>query len=123
MATRGTIGVLNGDDSVTSIYVHYDSYPAGVGATLADHYTDPTKIDNLMALGDLSVLGDTIGTQKQFKTWELNGECLAYGRDRGETGVSAMTHGSVTEWLDSRRHAGCEYGYLWNGIAWEITRV
>jgi hypothetical protein len=123
MATRSTIGVLNGDNSVTSIYCHWDGYPEGVGATLHEHYTATESITNLMALGDLSVLGATIGTQKEFQTSDLNDECLAYGRDRGETGVNAVTHGSVTEWLGGRRRAGCEYGYLWNGTTWETHRV
>ena len=94
MATRSTIGVLNGDNSVTSIYCHWDGYPEGVGATLHEHYTETETIANLMALGDLAALGDTIGTQKEFNTSPLNGECLAYGRDRGEKWATARTYGS-----------------------------
>ena len=123
MATRSTIGILNGDNSVTSIYCHWDGYPEGVGATLREHYTATETITNLMALGDLSVLGATIGTQKKFTTAALNGECLAYGRDRGETGVEARTHDSVEAWVSGRRDSHCEYGYLWNGITWETTSL
>jgi hypothetical protein len=123
MATRSTIGILNGDNSVTSIYCHWDGYPEGVGATLREHYTATETITNLMALGDLSALGDTIGTQKKFTTAALNAECLAYGRDRGETGVEARTHGSAEAWVSDRRGSHCEYGYLWNGITWETTSL
>ena len=123
MATRSTIGVLNGDNSVTSIYCHWDGYPEGVGATLHEHYTATETIANLMALGDLSALGDTIGTQKEFNTSSLNGECLAYGRDRGETWATARTYGSPEEWMTARRIADCEYGYLWDGITWETISL
>ena len=119
MATRSTIGVLNGDGSVTSIYCHWDGYPEYNGHLLAEHYTSDEKIATLMALGDLSSLGAEIGTQKPFNTGVIGNECMAYGRDRGETGVEAVTHPTVSEWMKNRARAGCEYGYLWEAAGWK----
>lgn len=122
MATRSTIAKVNDDGSITSIYCHWDGYPEGVGKTLKNHYTDVDKIDQLLALGWLSVLGAEIGTKKDFETSVLNNECLAYGRDRGETDVDAVTHQSLGEWLN---YHDAEYGYLFQPHVnkWECFKV
>lgn len=117
MATRGTIAKLNKDGSVTSIYSHWDNYPAGVGATLEEHYTHPNKIDELLALGDISSLDEDIGEQHDFDN-PTAGWTLAYGRDRGETDIEAMSHTDEGEWMRDRKGSGCEYGYLWDGLTW-----
>lgn len=122
MATRSTIAKLNRDGTVTSIYCHFDGAPYGVGATLAEHYTDPTKIDQLLVLGDLSSLAEEIGAKHDFDN-PTPGQCLFYGRDRGEYGTEALLHESTEQWLDSRSGSGCEYGYLWNGDAWETHKI
>jgi hypothetical protein len=118
MATRGTIAKLNTDGTVTSIYVHWDSYPLGVGAMLAEHYTDSDKVDQLLALGDISTLEPEIGEQHDFDN-PTDGWTLSYGRDRGETGIYALPHMDVDGWKAVRNDSGCEYGYLWNGVWWE----
>jgi hypothetical protein len=111
MATRSTIAKLNPDGSLTSVYCHWDGYPDGVGATLRQHYTNPSKIDQLLALGDLSVLDAEIGDSNDFEN-RVEGICLFYGRDRAETDVAACTHVSIEAWLVFR--SDCEYAYLWN---------
>ena len=113
MGTRSTIAKENADGTITSIYCHWDGYPEGVGQTLADHYTDVDKIDQLLALGDLSILGAEIGDSNDFDyDHRIEGVCLFYGRDRGED-EPPMTHSSIEEWKHVRRACGCEYGYLW----------
>lgn len=74
MSTRSRIGVIRGiaeQDGhqaviVESIYCHFDGYPEGVGQTLIDHWTDPKKVNRLIALGDLSSLGTVIGKKHDF---------------------------------------------------------
>lgn len=122
MATRSTIAKLNPDGTVTSIYCHWDGYPDGVGATLEEHYTDLAKIRQLLALGDISILAEEIGEQHDFDN-PTDGWTLAYGRDRGESDVGPLVHGSTEQWLDSRKGSGCEYGYLWNGDVWETHKL
>ena len=125
MSTRSTIAKLNPDGTVTSIYCHFDGYPDGVGATLEEHYADSTKIDQLLALGDLSILGDEIGEQVDFDSYSHDAlsQCLAYGRDRGETGIDALSHMNVDGWLVMRRGSGCEYGYLRDGSEWKTFNM
>ena len=105
MATRSNIAVQQEDGSFLYIYVHNDGYFEGVGQTLLDHYGDIGKARELVALGDLSVVGNEIGEKHDFdeprwdwavkvKTPEnlaraalVDTWCLAYGRDRGEENI------------------------------------
>ncbi|ARJ65993.1 hypothetical protein WV31_10175 [Magnetospirillum sp. ME-1] len=99
MSTRSLIGRENADGTVSYIYCHYDGYLSGVGTTLLAHWVDPAKVDELIALGDLSALGASIGEKHPFDRWALpeeerekvKGWCLAYGRDREENDAAART--------------------------------
>jgi hypothetical protein len=98
MGTRSRIGVMHGDN-VKSIYCHYDGYIEGVGKTLLKHY-DSARANHLVALGDLSTIGNVIGEAHPFSPFDLPPElagmslndfnarfgemCTFYGRDRGE---------------------------------------
>jgi hypothetical protein len=121
MSTRSRIAVRNPDGTLASIYCHFDDYPEGVGKTLVEHYTDPGKIAELIALGDLSVLGEDIGERQDFDS-HTPGTCLAYGRDRGEACVGAAEHADEDA---LRRHAADgweEYIYLWDDGEWRVAK-
>jgi hypothetical protein len=117
MATRSYIGVRNLDNTVDYIYCHFDGYPTGVGATLVEHYTDIDKVNALMKLGDLSVLGEEIGEKQDFNNRDTQNEnwCLAYGRDRGEPNTSVKTI-TYDEFVNDK---GVSYVYLFDGDYWE----
>jgi hypothetical protein len=70
MSTRSRIGIVRDSNAtkpvVESVYCHFDGYPEGVGQTLLDHWTDPAKVEHLISLGDLSVLGSEIGEKHDF---------------------------------------------------------
>lgn len=122
MSTRSTIAMKQGD-KVTAIYCHFDGYRAGVGAILDEHYQDADKVRELMALGNLSALSQEIGEAHDFNNREDSNEnwCLAYGRDRGETGQEARTFDSVADWV-TNFNSGEEYYYLYTeGAGWEIA--
>ncbi len=123
MATRSTIGMLLEDgQTIRSVYCHWDGYPEGVGATLKEYYTDSTTIENLLDLGDLSVLSENIGQKQDFDN-RTEGQCLFYGRDRGEDGIDALVHTNVEEWLGFRKGNCCEWGYLWDGQTWNTFEI
>lgn len=122
MATRSTIAKENADGTITSIYCHFDGYPEGVGETLQEHYTDLAKIDQLLALGDISILAEEIGEQHDFDN-PTEGWTLAYWRDRGESGSYALPHMDVDGWLNVRKDSGCEYGYLWKDGEWQTFGI
>jgi len=57
MATRSTIAIRNADNTVTAIYCHWDGYLSYNGKILFENYNTEEKVRELIALGDLSVLG------------------------------------------------------------------
>lgn len=114
MATRSYIGVRNLDASVDYIYCHFDGYPDHNGKILTEHYADMDKVNALMKLGDLSVLGEQIGEKHDFNK-RTRGWCLAYGRDRGESNVSVRT-GDYKEMINDQN---VDYVYIFDGDYWE----
>ena len=119
MGTRSTIAIQNANGTVTGIYCHWDGYVSHNGKILAENYTTEAKVRELIALGDLSSLGDTVGVKTDFED-AAKGQCVAYGRDRGETGVDADTFDSHAELVDQ---IGQEYDYLFvPGQGWSVAR-
>jgi hypothetical protein len=122
MATRWTVGKVQEDGvTVRSVYGHWDGYPDGAGAILAEHYTDASKLDRLLDIGDISSLREDIGEQHDFDS--ASDVTTFYGRDRGETGIEALVHANVEEWLAFRKGSWCEYGYLWDGSEWKTFKI
>jgi hypothetical protein len=60
MATRSNIAIENQDRTVSSIYCHFDGYIDEVGKTLYENYNTREKMEQLIALGDISSLGKII---------------------------------------------------------------
>lgn len=114
MATRSYIGVRNTDGTVDYIYCHFDGYPEYNGKILIEHYADMDKVNALMKLGDLSVLGESIGEKHNFDQ-PVKGWCRAYGRDRGESGVSVIT-GDYSELI---KNQNVDFVYVFDGDYWE----
>jgi hypothetical protein len=118
MATRSYIGIRNSDDSVEYIYCHFDGYPSHNGAILTQHYTSLDKVKELIALGDLSILGAEIGEKHDFNdknTSLFKNWCLAYGRDRGENNISARSDKFKQVVTDDN----VDYVYVFDGDYWE----
>jgi len=114
MATRSYIGVRNTDASVDYIYCHFDGYPEHNGKILTEHYSNINRVNELLNLGDLSVLGQFIGEKMDFDK-RIQDTCLAYGRDRGESNVSKKNTGYDTLITDQ----SVDYVYVFDGDYWE----
>ena len=54
MSTRARIGILLPDDSILSVYHHFDGYPEGLGVTLKEHYNTYEKVSELIDGGNMS---------------------------------------------------------------------
>lgn len=115
MATRSRIGIENPDGTIESIYCHWDGYLDHNGYILQTHYQETSRIRELMALGDLSVLGSEIGKAHDFDQ-AAGHECNAYGRDRGERDVGSKTHTTREALLT----IGEEYTYLYAQGQWLV---
>lgn len=116
MGTSSRIGIRNSDDSVVSIYCHWDGYPDHNGRILVEHYTDEAKVRELMALGNLSTLGANIGSQRGVTS--PTNECNAYGRDRGDSDNEAFHSTSVQEFVDVNWNE--EYYYIFHYGRWMV---
>ena len=54
MATRSRIGIQLSDESVLSVYHHWDGYPEWLGRILKTHYNTKEKVAELIDGGDMS---------------------------------------------------------------------
>jgi len=117
-------------DKVKSIYCHWDGYLSHNGAILQEHY-DSAKANNLVALGDMSSLGQVIGEAHPFgyhgtdisaEDYEKQfGEmCTFYGRDRGETGTEFRVAHTFAEFLEQAEGCGAEYYYIMKDGVWYV---
>jgi hypothetical protein len=118
MATRSFICKKNPDGTVNGVYCHWDGYPRGVGSVLRQHYTDPAKVDALLALGALSSLGQEVGEAHDFDA-PTAGWTIAYHRDRGEELDPGMMYpDEATAVRCVAEDLGVEYMYLFDGGEW-----
>ena len=123
MSTRSYIGVRNTDASVDYIYCHFDGYPEHNGVILRDHYSNINRVNELLNLGDLSVLGAELGEKQDFDGDggfdRVKGWCLSYGRDRGESNVDKKNSG-YDELITSQ---DVDYVYVFDGDYWECHKT
>ena len=108
MGTRSTIALEYADGTVEQIYCHWDGYLSHNGKMLAEHYTDPFKVRQLMDLGDMSTLQPCIGTQHAFEK-APEGECTFYKRDRNESGCGAKRFKDFADYKANHQYQEFEY--------------
>ena len=110
MATRSRIAIEREEGTVYSIYCHFDGYPEHNGAVLQKHYQDRSKVEKLIALGDISILDREIEPKGEhsFENPET-GVVVAYHRDRGDELRKAKLHKDKASYFKSDVE---EYGYL-----------
>jgi len=53
MSTRSRIGILLPDDSILSVYHHWDGYPEWLGVTLVEHFNTYEKASELIDGGNM----------------------------------------------------------------------
>lgn len=121
MGTRSNIAALI-DGKVKVIYCHFDGYIEGVGQDLFDHYNSQERAEELIALGDLSCLGERCDRPEghSYQT-PVDGCTIAYGRDRGEEGTEASQFESLDEWTGQWSETWAAYFYYWDGTQWLVN--
>lgn len=108
MGTRSTIALEFADGTVQQVYCHWDGYLSHNGKILQEHYSDPFKLRDLIDLGDMSSLGERIGTQHAFDK-APQGECTFYLRDRKEQGCKAKLFMDYEDYVDNHQYEEYEY--------------
>jgi len=80
MSTRSRIGIRLADDSILSVYHHYDGYPQWLGVTLKAKFNTFDKVAELIDGGDVSC----IDSDTNWKREQLDTPIVLYYNDRGE---------------------------------------
>ena len=106
MATRSTISVVLESGYVQSIYCHYDGYLDHNGAILASHYNTQESVEELVELGDCSVLKPTLA------------DSIFYSRDHGESLKYDLYKTEEEYRRELYRH---EYNYLFKDGVWYVS--
>jgi len=107
---------------VRAVYCHWDGYLEHNGSILNKHYSNSAKVNNLIALGDLSSLRPEIGEKHTFSRLDstlpeaeyeaLYGNmCTFYTRDRGED-APFKVFPTLAKAQDYFEGSWCEYLYV-----------
>lgn len=101
MSTNSFIGKIEKNGTITGISCHWDGDIEHNGKLLAEYYTTRDKVDELIALGNLSVLGPAIGhkinlNNEQEYSAHMDKQCIAYHRDRNDV-LEIHTNENLTE--------------------------
>lgn len=119
MGTRSRIGVMHGNNC-KSVYTHWDSYPEHNGAILQAYY-DSAKANNLVALGDLSILGQYIQAAENLEhsfDKPVKDVCVFYGRDRKETDTGWKVDSTFESFFYRADGCGAEWYYIMKDGVW-----
>jgi len=111
MATRARIGIQLKDDSVLSVYHHWDGYPEWLGKQLMEHYNTREKAVELIDGGDMSCCWtQDRWCETAFKMEESKEFGPQYYSQRGEDCPPRLDD-SIFEYLDKDNNE--EYAYIW----------
>lgn len=132
MATRSTIALEYADGTVEQVYCHWDGYLDNNGRILLENWSDPFKLQQLIDLGDLSILSNEIGEKhdfdnpnkwgtEEYDNWRRQHAnwCFFYGRDRGEEGVEKSKYENYQQYLKTGQQE--EYNYILRQIDGEAV--
>ena len=111
MGTRSRIGIQLKDDSILSVYHHWDGYPEWLGRILKTHYNSRDLASELIDGGDMS----SCWTDDHFRNSDGKIEKKAeygaqYYSERGESCPPRLDD-SVFEYLNKENNE--EYAYIW----------
>jgi len=114
MGTRSRIGIQLSDDSILSVYHHWDGYPEWLGRILKTHFNTREQVSELIDGGDMSVCwtkerwGDVNEYGGQMKK-EVEEYGPQYYSERGEDCPPRLDN-SIVEYLAN----GEEFAYIFN---------
>lgn len=108
MSTKCRIAIKDINGYFRSIYCHYDGYPEYTGKQLVDHYNTNELVNDLIELGGISFLEDTIE-----ETWPHS----YYGKGEYLNIKISKTLNDLLEYFIS---SGEDYLYLWDNNQWKF---
>lgn len=109
MGTRSRIGIQLQDNSVLSVYCHYDGYPEFNGRVLRDNYDTIEKVRNLIDGGDMSCTWTNAGWNNE--TLPESGPLHYTARGESLESNAPRYDESIFDFLDKKNNE--EYAYIW----------
>ena len=125
MATRAIIAKLD-DKGVQAIYSHSDNYLEHTGKILDQHYANEDKVDELLSLGDVSIVDENIGVKIDFNDYKLrakNKQCKFYMRDRGEKYKQAEQLKDETKLIEFSNNCDVDFIYMFAYGYWYVYDI
>ena len=111
MGTRSRIGIQLSDDSILSVYCHWDGYPEFNGVKLIEHFNSYDKASELIDGGDISALWTNVGWNNET----LDNLGPLYYSSRGEDSAPRLDS-DLCEYLSP--DGSEEYHYLFTNGQW-----
>jgi len=119
MGTRSRIGIQLKDDSILSVYCHWDGYPSFNGRVLHEFYNTPENVADLINGGNISSLHTNAGwnnetlpeTGPQYYT--SRGESIKDNEPRIDSSLKSYTN----------KNMGEEYHYVYREVCDDHTWV
>jgi len=121
MGTRSRIGIQLSDDSILSVYCHWDGYPSFNGKVLREFYDTKEKVNQLINGGNISSLHTNVGWNQE--TLPETGP--QYYTSRGESikENEPELNKNQSEYLKTADNCGEEYAYLFTNAGWTCYNV
>ena len=111
MSTNARIGIQLSDDSILSVYHHWDGYPSWLGRILRTHYNSRSKVEELIDGGDMSCAWTDDCFRNSDGTMDKKAEYgPQYYSERGEDCPPRLDN-TVVEYLDKDNNE--EYAYVY----------
>ena len=113
-ATRWNVGIELPNGRVLAVYGHWDGYPKHVGKLLKQHYSNPSKLKQLLKLGKQGISSldkDIKGGKDHSFNKPAKGQTVFYGRDRGEKDNASATYKDKQQYGSNFNQ---EYGYVYS---------
>ena len=120
MATRSRIGYVLSDDSIVSVYHHWDGYPEWLGVTLRQHYNTDEKVRELIDGGDMSSCYSDNEYDNEKQDWVKRDPAPSYYSERGEDAPPRHSQ-TLTELAEI--DCGEEFVYLWFMGEWNCYAI
>jgi hypothetical protein len=122
MGTRSRIGIQLSDDSILSVYHHWDGYPTWLGKVLNTHYSSKEKVEELIDGGDMSVCWtDETFRDENGKTHKKDQYGPQYYSERGEDCPPRYDE-NIFDFLSKENNE--EYAYIWTvNNKWVCTNM
>ena len=117
MGTRSRIGIQLQDNSVLSVYCHYDGYPEFNGRVLRDNYDTIEKVRNLIDGGDMSCTWTNAGWNNE--TLPESGPLYYTSRGESIEDNEPRLYKDLNEFMCAADHNyGAEYTYHYTSAGW-----